>query len=159
MTAKPSVYIETSVVSYLVARPSRDPVVKGHQVVTREWWDTRLPLIRGLASPAVVAEASRGDAREVRKRLGVLADLDLLAGGPEIEALAGVYVARRLIPESSPLDALHLAYASFHRVDYLLTWNCRHLASAVVRSRVAAINREQGRATPTICTPEELMEF
>lgn len=158
-TERPSVYIETSVVSYLVSRPSRDPVIRGHQIVTREWWTTKLPEVRALISAAVALEASRGNADEAMKRKAVLDPLEVLEGGSHIEELAAAYLSRRLIPESSAYDAIHLAYASHHAVDYLLTWNCRHLASAAVRRRVAAINAELGCATPTLCTPEELMEF
>lgn len=159
MDSRPSVYVETSVVSYLVARPSRNPVIRGHQLTTAEWWAEVLPAVRVLASPAVIIEASRGDEEEARKRLAALASVEILRGGPEVEALAAVYLSRRLIPESSAYDALHLAYATHHGVDFLLTWNCRHLASAAVRRRVAALNAELGCMTPTLCTPEELMEL
>jgi hypothetical protein len=159
MASPPTVYVETSVVSYLVAGLSSDPVVRGHQVTTLEWWERQLPLVRGLISPAVMAEAARGNPVEAAKRVSMLARLEALSGGPEVEALAAIYPSRRLIPESSAYDALHLAYACFHAVDFLLTWNCRHLASAVTRKRFSAINAELGRATPVLCTPEELMEL
>lgn len=159
MAAPPTVYIETSVVSYLVARPSRDVVVAGHQVITVEWWETRLPRLRACVSDFVMEEARKGNPEMAQARLQVLSGLSLLAAGPEAERLAAIYVQKGLIPGSEPGDAAHLAIATAHGMDYLVTWNCRHLASAAVRRRVSEINAREGHGSPIICTPEELMEF
>lgn len=159
MATPPTVYVETSVVSYLVARPSRDVVVAGHQVITVEWWETRLPRLRGCVSDFVIEEARKGNAEMARARLDALVHLPLLPATSEAERLAEIYVREGLIPLGEPGDAAHLAVATAHGVDYLVTWNCRHLASAVVRRKVAAINTREGHGVPVICTPEELMEF
>jgi hypothetical protein len=157
MNNRPSVYIETTVVSYLAARLSRDAVVRNHQEITLEWWRTRRPRVRPVISEAVLAEAARGDREQAGKRLAIVENLDRLPITTEVQRIARAYVRLRMIPESVDYDALHLAIASIHAVDYLLTWNCRHLAAATVRRQIAEFNTSEGLATPLICTPEELM--
>ena len=159
MPYTPSVYIETTIVSYLVAKPARDVVVLGHQAVTRDWWDSRLARVRGFVSQFVLDEAGKGDSEQAALRLSTLEKFPLLPTTPEAERLAASYLSRGLIPASEPMDALHLAMASAHGIDYLLTWNCRHLASASVRKRLGGINSSLGFPLPVLCTPEELMEF
>ncbi|MBI5153944.1 type II toxin-antitoxin system VapC family toxin [Candidatus Poribacteria bacterium] len=154
----PSVYIETSVVSYLVARPSRDIIMCGHQILTQEWWERALPKVQGFVSPAVIDEIRRGDPLAAQRRLSAVQPLAILPFTQEVSRMAGIYLRELLIPESEPYDTLHLAYASVHAVDYLITWNCRHLASALVQRRIGAINKREGYPYPGICLPEELME-
>ena len=104
-------------------------------------------------------EAGRGDPDLARRRLPALAALPVLPTTPAVEALASKYMSEGLVPVSEPLDALHLSSASVHGIEYLLTWNCRHLAAASVRRRLTAINERAGHPVPIVCTPEELMEF
>lgn len=156
--AKTTVYIETSVISYLTARPSRDLIVAAHQQITAEWWATIRPQVECVISPFVIQEAARGDQTAAQKRLAAIAGLTVLDANDEIKALAQQYFTAINIPETARMDALHLATAVWHRADYLLSWNCKHIAAGRVRKIVGDINTQLGVPTPIICTPEELME-
>ena len=156
---KPSVYIETSVVSYLASRPSRDLIVAGHQQITAEWWERDLRKFVALISPVVVDEISHGDPDTAAKRLQAVAGMELLVVDGTVQSLASTYFSELGLPENGRIDALHLAVASHHAVDYLVTWNCRHIANGRVMKRLAELNLSLGIATPMICTPEELLEY
>jgi len=156
---RPSVYIETSVISYRVARPATDVIVYAHQLLTNQWWERALPHVQPFVSRYVWTEAGRGDAAMAAKRLALLDPPCVLPTTPEAEELARMYLAERLAPINEVNDALHLSLASVHGIDYLLTWNCRHIAAAEIRRRVAIINTREGNRVPILCTPEELMEF
>jgi len=155
---KPSVYVETSVISYLTARPPRDVIVAGRQALTTEWWDicrTRFDLY---ISPLVVTEAEDGDPAAVERRLAAIRGIPALAVGDEAEALARRMTADGPMPKEYPEDALHIAICAVHGIDYLVTWNCTHLANAAMRREVERCLAGTGYACPVICTPEELME-
>ncbi|MGD0252528.1 MAG: type II toxin-antitoxin system VapC family toxin [Verrucomicrobiota bacterium] len=152
-----SVYIETSVVSYLVARPSREPVTAWRQQLTKEWWLERRGLFACVISQEVIAEALEGDASMVAKRMAALRDLPLIAGGVESAKLAADLLERGLFPAIAWADANHLAVATCTAVDYLLTWNYRHLANAQVLHRLENYLGGRGLHLPRVCTPEELM--
>jgi hypothetical protein len=156
-TTKSSVYIETTVVSYLTARPSRDIVLAAHQQITHEWWErrTRFSLF---VSQAVITEASMGDADAARRRLLAIRSMPVLAVSGEAADLAEHFLEVRAIPRKAAVDALHVAVAVVHGLDYVLTWNCVHIANAVIRSKLEKACREQGYQPPVICTPEELTE-
>ena len=154
---KPRVYLETSVVSYLLARPSRDLVVAAHQQVTREWWEERRDSFQLYVSQMVIHEASAGDPASARRRLEELAGFPLLALTEEAEALARDLIERGPLPRQAVEDALHIALATVHGMDYLLTWNCRHIANAQMRGAVNSVCALRGYDPPVICTPEELM--
>ncbi len=154
-----TVYIETSVVSYLTARPSRDLVVAAHQQITREWWDNVLfRKFEALVSEAVMNEAERGDSGAARLRLSALKGIKWLELTDEVKVLAKIYRDILNLPVSAELDAVHLAVSVVHGVDYLVSWNCRHIASGHVIKRVQLENLKLGLTTPVICTPEELLE-
>jgi predicted nucleic acid-binding protein len=155
---KDTVYIETSVVSYLTARPSRSLRARVRQEITREWWDTAARRFDLFVSEAVLAEAVLGDVEAAEKRLAVLRLFAKLALNDDCERLAEAYVRELAIPEKSIRDATHLAVATVHRMDYLVTWNCTHLANGVVIRKFLAWNAREGRPSPTICTSEELLE-
>lgn len=155
---KPSVYIETSVVSYLTARLARDVSIAADQRVTRTWWKQILPKCEGYVSEYVLAEIARGDAGAVARRIEAVHAMISLEGSAQIEQLASVYWKAISIPTRARADAYHLATASFHRLDYLVSWNCTHIASGRVRRIVQEINGERGIPVPVICTPRELME-
>ena len=151
-----TVYLETTFVSYLVALPARDLVIAAHQQVTRDWWQRRRAQFRLVISQVVLDEISAGDESEVRKRLELVEPLNVLAASPDAEALTTAILAMGVLPEKAVRDAAHIALATVHGIQYLLTWNCRHLANAQISRRVARICRERGFVMPTICTPEEL---
>ena len=155
---KQSVYIETTVISYLTARPSRDLVVAGHQQVTVEWWENSLPRLDPFVSPIVIEEASRGDEASAKLRLEKIAGLPVLEITDEVRELAELYFERIPIPGKARGDAYHLAVATYHGMDFLVSWNFTHILSAHVRAVVQDINTIQGISTPIICTPEEVME-
>ncbi len=155
----PTVYIETSVISYYTARPSRDLIVAAHQQITHEWWRKALPRCEPYISDVVLREAERGDATAAERRLDAVAAIPILEVTPDIFELARSYASALKLPEHSLPDAYHLAIASFHGMDILVTWNCRHIATTDTRRFVSAVNLERGIETPDICTPEEAMEF
>ena len=155
---RPVVYLETTVVSYLAAKPSRDVVIAGHQQSTQEWWDQKRSGFRLIASQLVVQEAGKGDALAARHRLGILKELELLEITSEATGLARKLIAKGAIPNTSLEDALHVAIAVVNGCQYLLTWNYRHLAGAGARERIQALCRSEGYGPAIICTPEELLE-
>ena len=155
---KAKVYIETTVISYLTARPNRDVVIAGHKKITRDWWQTCRKRFDVVASQLVVREASAGDSRAAQERLAKLATLTLLEVTEEAVLLAQELVSTGAVPEKAAEDALHLAIAVTNGVEYLLTWNCKHLANATMRTKIEDVCRSAGYEPVIICTPEELLE-
>ena len=154
---KPSVYMETTIPSYYTARPSRDVVVAGHQATTREWWDRRLPHFRAFISQIVLDEAALGDAEFAARRLEALRPFRLLDLRDDVTELARHLVDSGPMPMKAVRDALHIALAATHGIDFLLTWNCTHIANAEMSPKIASICHEHGLECPVICTPDELM--
>jgi hypothetical protein len=154
---KAKVYIETTIPSYLAARPSRDSLIAAHQRLTRDWWESRGPAFDLYVSEPVLEEAAAGDATLARKRLELLADVRVLALTEGILKLAESLVTDGPIPPKAAGDALHIAVATSYACEYLLTWNCRHIANAEIQRSARLVVRRQGFELPTICTPEELM--
>jgi len=152
------VYIETSFVSYLTARPSRDVVIAGHQQTTLDWWDTRRDSYELCISQLVLGEAGVGDPQAAQERLEVLKDMTLLATTSEALGLAKELLRLGALPAKAADDAVHIAVAATNGVPFLLTWNCRHLANAVMRPLIEAVCAGKGLKAPIICTPEELLE-
>ena len=150
------VYIETSIISYLAARPSRDVVTAGHQQTTHEWWASERSNFSVYASPLVLREASAGDMAAASARLHWLQGIPLIAVTPEAERLSELLIQRAALPAKAAADALHIATAAFHRVNFLLTWNCKHIANAVKRPLIERVCREFGLEPPILCTPDEL---
>jgi predicted nucleic acid-binding protein len=155
---KPRVYLETTIVSYLAARPSRDLIVAGHQQVTHEWWQTARPQFAVVSSQLVAREAGAGDAEAAAARLAFLTGVTLLEISEEALTLAQRLLQSKAIPPEFPEDALHVAVAVVNGIEYLLTWNYKHLANAGMRNKIEATCRELGYEAAIICTPEELME-
>ena len=155
---KQRVYIETSVVSYLTGRPSRDMVVAAHQELTREWWQKRASAFEVFVSALVLEESSGGDSDASRRRVSAISDIAILEINEAAVELAEKLVSQGPIPQQAAADALHIAIAAMNGTDYLLTWNCKHLANAVHRHEIETLVEESGLACPVICTPEELME-
>jgi len=150
------VYIETTFVSYLTAWPNRDVVIAGHQQVTREWWDTRRADYELCVSQLVLDESAAGDARAAQDRVAVLQPMTVLETTVAALDLAKELIRRGALPAKAADDALHVAVAAVHAVPYLLTWNCRHLANASMRSVIESVCVIKGFKAPIICTPEEL---
>jgi hypothetical protein len=153
-----SVYLETSFISYLVALPSRDLVIAAHQQITAEWWNSQRDKFDCLISQFVIDEASLGDPGEVHKRLKIIDRLKALEITAGAEELAGHIVGGGAIPQKAMNDAAHIAVAAVQGIDYILTWNCKHLANAHISKKVRKICQARGYRSLDICTPEELME-
>ncbi|NQT71808.1 MAG: type II toxin-antitoxin system VapC family toxin [Chloroflexi bacterium] len=151
------VYLETTIPSYIVARSSRDLVVAAHQQITREWWDGR-NRFELFISQLVLREARSGDDEAVGRRLELLNELPILELSEETHTLASALINQGAIPENATIDALHIAIAVVNGRDYLLTWNCAHIANATMRGTIERVCRGKGYEPPIICTPEELME-
>ena len=154
----PSAYVETSVVSYLTARSSRDVVVATYQDVTREWWRSARTRFMLFASELVVAEAGTGDPDAARARLEILETIPRLRASQDAMALARNLMDLGAVPHSAGDDAAHIAIAATNGIDYLVTWNFRHIANAIMRSRIEDVCRRAGYNPPVICTPSELLE-
>jgi len=151
------VYVETSVISYLAARPSRDIITAGHQQTTHEWWGSERANFSVYASPLVLREASAGDPVAVVARLQWLQGIPLLAITTEAERLAEALIQGAALPAKAAADGLHIATAAFHRVDFLLTWNCAHIANAIKRPLIEKICWDCGFEPQVLCTPDELI--
>jgi predicted nucleic acid-binding protein len=152
------VYIETTVVSYLTARPNRDVVIAGHQQITHEWWDTRRTSYELCISQLVRKEAGAGNTQAAQERLEVLKTMTLLETADQALALAKELIQAGALPAKAADDALHIAVAAMNGIPYLLTWNCRHLANATMRPLIEEVCEAKGVKAPIICTPEELLE-
>jgi len=153
---KQKLYLETTIPSYLTSRPSRDLVIAGHQQVTKDWWEKRSDAFEIYISQLVIDEASAGDPDAARQRMLVIRDLAILDITPEVGHLAAALLASRVIPRKAATDAAHIAIAAVHGIDFLLTWNCVHIANAVIAKDIAKICRRYDWESPVICTPEEL---
>ena len=154
---KPKLYMETTIPSYLTSRPSRDLIIAGHQQITREWWDKRRNRFAIYVSQFVLDEAKAGDPQAARDRMKAIGDLPLLDITPEVEVLAAGLLSSRVIPRRAATDAAHIAIAAVHGMDFLMTWNCVHLANAAIAKAVSGVCRQHGLDCPVICTPEELL--
>jgi hypothetical protein len=152
---KPRVYVETSILSYLTALPSRDVIQAGRQQVTIGWWARRDEFDLFLSEP-VLTEARRGDPAAAARRLGAAAGIAVLSGAKEAETLAAALIKKAAMPPKAVVDAAHVAIAAVHGLDFLLTWNCTHIANAAMRPRIESVCRDNGFRPPVICTPDEL---
>lgn len=153
----PKIYVETTVISYLAARPSKNLITAAHQELTREWWQGRREDFDLFVSQLVVQESTAGDTIIAQARLQLLSGIPLLVLNEACVALGRALVERGPIPEKAAVDALHIAVATVHGMDYLLTWNCKHIANAEMQTAVNRICRNAGYEPPVICTPEELL--
>lgn len=149
-----TVYAETTIVGYLTARRSRDPILAAHQALTREWWRGRSA--HHLRVSQLVIDESGAVDPLLRARLRVSARRSVLPLTDAATRLAKEPVRRRALPEKATVDAFHIGVAAAYGISYLLTWNCKHLANATMRSTIEAVSRSEGLSPPIICTPEEL---
>jgi predicted nucleic acid-binding protein len=153
-----TVYLETSIIGYLASRPSRDLITAANQQLTRDWWDEHREQYDLYVSETVVAECSAGDPQAAQERLDVIGNIPMLDVTEDAENLADELVKQILLPQNAEVDALHIAIATVNGINYLLTWNCAHIANAALQPQIEAICRSAGFEPPTICTPQQLME-
>lgn len=151
-----SVYVETSVISYYTARPSRDIVIAARQTITQEWWDEAREKFEIYISVLVVEEAKSGNSGAAQRRLNAILGPPILEINDAAEKLAKRLIDEGLVPETSSEDALHIALATVHGMGFLLTWNFRHINNAEMKSQIRAAIEAVGYECPVICSPEEL---
>ena len=152
-----SLYLDTSVIGYLTIRPSTNLITASNSVITQNWWDTRRENFTLYISEVVLEELARGDQEIATKRLELISELPLLAINEAVEELAQQFLIKSNLPPKASDDALHIALATVYKVDYLLTWNCKHIANAQIQKKLSQISIQSGYELPTICTPYELM--
>jgi len=152
------VFIETTIPSYLTAHPSKDILQLARQQVTREWWDNHRQAHALFTSQVVLDEAAKGDARQAEERLVILAHLTLIESLSRANELAQQILEAGILPRFAVQDAAIIALATVHRMDILLSWNCRHLANAAIQAPLRRLAAGQGFELPVICTPDELLE-
>jgi len=157
--AKASVYIETTIAGHLTSRLSSQAIVAGQMLETRDWWQRDRQQFDCYTSQAVLSEAGRGDPQPAADRLKILSALPLLTMTPAVEPLADLLLARAALPVKARFDAVHVAIAATSGMNYLLTWNCRHLANATLRGKIERACRDSGFEPPVICTPTQLREL
>jgi len=154
---KPKLYMETTIPSYLTARLSRDLIVAGHQQLTLEWWEKRRDEFDIYISQFVIDEISVGDPEAVQRRLNVISAFPILDVNNQVMALASGILQAGIIPQKAVTDAAHIAVAAVHQMQFLMTWNCAHIANAELTDSIRRICLDHGFISPIICTPEELM--
>jgi hypothetical protein len=155
----PSIYIETSVVSFLTSRTSKNVLSLSHQLLTRQWWNDCRHDFDLVTSQFVVDEASQGDTSQAEERKVILRELTLLEITPEVFNLAETLLSSGILPVKARLDALHISIAAVHEVEYLLTWNCKHIANAKILPVLYRKLSELGLDSPLICTIEEMLGY
>ena len=152
-----SVYIETSVAGYLTARPSNNLILMANSEITRRCWETRRSQFNLYISQVVLDEAAQGDAEMATKRLEILQDISVLELTETVQELGIEFLTKSNLPAKASDDAIHIAVATVQNIDYLLTWNCKHIANAQIQRKLSEICLDFGYKLPIICTPYELM--
>lgn len=154
---KPAVYLEASIISYLTAYQSRDVIVLARQKITEDWWEHNRQKYELFVSDLVEQEAGAGNVLMSKRRLKIIKTLKNLATSEKAVELAEILVKRKAVPENSVADALHIAIATVEQMNFLLTWNFKHIANAQMQSKIEKVCRDEGFEPVTICTPEELL--
>lgn len=153
-----TLYIETSIVSYLRQRPSSRVVMAARQLLTHQWWNDERGNYELVTSQYVMDEASDGDPVLAAERLRSLDGIPLLPIELQIGVIANEIISRAILPPKATIDALHIAMVAHHRIQYLLTWNCTHIANARILPRIHQVLTDLGLPIPIICTPEEMVD-
>lgn len=153
---KRKIYVETSIISYLTARPSKTIIGASHQQITLAWWAHRSDY-ELLVSQSVWQECAAGDPDAAKRRLAALEGMAVLSVTEDMIRLAQSLIAQSILPAKAIEDALHIAISTLHQVDFLLTWNCRHINNPIIQEQIAAFLEQSGLFLPIICTPEELL--
>jgi predicted nucleic acid-binding protein len=156
---RPTAYIETTVIGHLVGRMLADPIVAGRQTVTRQWWPTALAKYRLFVSKVVADECAAGNPDAAKDRLEVLDSLEFIATSPPVDELARKLIEGFAVPRTEPRDAVHISLAATNGLEYLVSWNFKHIVNPTTRLAIERVCREAGFEPPIICTPDELMEI
>jgi len=153
---KKRVYVETTVVSYLMARQSSRPVVAGHQESTRLFWK-QLSRFSPFVSDLVLQEVARGNPVQAKARLDALREVPMLRIGPDTRTLTERLITEHAVPAEYPEDAVHIAVATVNGMDFIVTWNMAHINNPFTRMMIRQVTENAGYVAPEICTPEELL--
>lgn len=156
--SKPSIYLETSLISYLIAVQNRDLIVAAHQQLTVDWWQNQGNEYEFFISQVVLDEARAGDPLLAARRLAAIDGIPMLEITEAAIRVADKLLKAHAVPQKAAQDALHIAIACTNGMNFLLTWNCKHIANARMRGAIDRVCRESGFVPPVICTPEELGE-
>lgn len=156
---KQTVYLETSIIGYVTSRPSRDLVTAANQQMTHEWWDNHRSRYELYVSQVVIEECRQGDSVAAQERLELIEGIPGAATTREARRLAKRLIRLVPFPDKAHADALHIAISAANGLDYLLTWNCKHIANAMLRRHIIDVCESSGFVAPTICTPQEIMEL
>jgi hypothetical protein len=154
---KKSIYVETTIFSYLTSKPSANLINAARQQTTNLWWEYRRKDFHLFVALPVIAEASKGDPDAVVKRLSVIRKLPIVGLTPQASELADIFIKETPFPLNAEVDALHIAIACVNQFDFILTWNFKHIANAEIRSKLEILAESQGYQLPVICTPEEFV--
>ena len=152
-----SVYIESSVISYITARPSRDVVTSARRAITIEWWETYRDLFDVFISELVLEEIGTGDLQAASNRLAIVENIPVLVATDSAKELAKALIVENAIPASSAEDALHISIAAVQGIDFLLTWNFKHINNANMRDKITQVVNRLNFRSPILCSPEELI--
>ena len=153
---KPTIYIDSTVPSYWLPQGD-EPILHARHLMTRRWWSDELPRFEPLVSAVVLDELADGDPQRAKTRTGLVQGMPLLEVDLRVEKAAHFYGEQMAMPKKDIRDAFHLALASVHGIEYLLTWNYAHLANARKRRHIEVLNRRLGLSSPVICSPEDLI--
>lgn len=154
---KETVYIETSILGYLTSRETKNTIISANMQITKNWWQNRRNDFSLYISQVVVDEVARGDQEIALRRLELLNGLSLVELNQSIRNLSAEFLLRSNLPSKASEDSVHIAAATVHGLDYLLTWNCKHIANAQIQKKLCQISLEFGYELPVICTPYELL--
>jgi len=153
----PTVYVESSIIGYLRQKPSADILTAARQLLTTRWWITGRSGYELVISQYVLDEIAAGDSALAAERLRAVEGIPVVPPAPEIPQIASAIMARAILPAKAQVDALHIAAVAHHRINYLVTWNCSHIANARILPRIYSVLQERNLPIPIICTPEELL--
>jgi hypothetical protein len=151
------VYIETTIPSYYVARPSDNLIQAARQAMTRKWWDHGCSGLEAFTSQETLDEIGRGDQNMAMQRMDLMKDVRVLEISREATEMAAILISQNIIHENGLSDAIHISVATMHGMDFLVTWNCRHIANPYAQNRLRKVADDSGFLLPVICTPEEFL--
>ena len=155
---RPTAYIETTVIGHWVGRIVADPIVAGRQAVTRQWWPSATTKYRLFVSSVVADECGAGDPEAAKERIAVLDSLEFIATSPAVDQLARNLIEEFAVPKTEPRDAVHISLSAVNGLEYLVSWNFKHIVNPTTRSAIERVCRNAGFVPPMICTPDELLE-
>ena len=153
-----TIYIETTVVGHITGRLHTDPSIAYRQIITRKWWATAPARYHCFVSQLTIDECSDGDPDAANERLDLIKGIELVEPSDEVGVLAELLVVRLAVPASEARDALHIAIAAVNRIQFIVTWNFKHILNPHMQTKIANTCREGGFDSPVICTPQQLLE-